>query len=254
MYYSHRTWSVLIAVGLALVLAGCQQKTPEKDVKHKSAGDQASSTTGEKAKSSPEPRPEAQSEPAPESQTKPETAAAKPKAKEVSPPPATLQVALSDRLRATCLVNVGDAMPQAELVDLQGKPHALGALQDRKLTVVCFWTIGASRQAQLRSEETLRDLTKEIAVPFADKGVGVVGINVGDSAENVGKFVSQTGTALPCLLDPKGEFYAKIATDRKMPRVFLLDAEGRILWFDVEFSRVARRDFVRSLQAMLSKQ
>jgi hypothetical protein len=257
MEYSQRTWSVVLAVGLALVLSGCQPKTPEKTAEKspesKSTGTQSSPKTNQKTKPDSKTRTEAQPEPSSEQEAKHEPAA-KPGPQAALPPPATLRVALSDKLRATCLVNVGDAMPRAQLLDLQGKTHDFESLPNRKLTVVCFWTIGASRQAQMRSEEMLRDLAREIAAPFADKGVGVVEINVGDSPENVGKYLSQTGANVPCLLDPKGELYAKIATDRKMPRVFLLDAEGKILWFDVEFSRVARRDFVQNLQAMLSSQ
>jgi peroxiredoxin len=251
MYYSHRSWIVAIAAGMALYVAGCQPKTAEKQAERKPAATHSTSKANEKTKPSPEPEAESKEAPEPESEQK--ATAAKPKPQELSPPPATLKVALSDKLRATCLVNVGDSMPQAELADLDGKLHPWDRLRDQKLTVVCFWTIGVSHQAQLRSDETLRDLAKEIALPFAEKGVSVVGINVGDSAEKVRQFVAETGAKFPCLLDPKGELYAKIATDRKMPRVFLLDAEGRILWFDVEFSRLVRREFVRSLHGMLGQ-
>jgi len=38
-----------------------------------------------------------------------------------------------------------------------------------------------------------------------------------------------------------------------MPRTFLLDANGKVLWFDVEYSRAARRDLIVSIKAVLGE-
>ena len=56
-------------------------------------------------------------------------------------------------------------------------------LGGKKLTVVCLWTLGATRRSQLVSESVLQDLTSGIAEPFAKKGVRVIGISVGDAAQ-----------------------------------------------------------------------
>jgi hypothetical protein len=58
------------------------------------------------------------------------------------------------------------------------------------------------------------------------------------------------------LLDSKGELFARIAKDPKlkwMPRTYLLDAGGRILWFDVEYSRPMRRDLVEAIRVTLGE-
>ena len=138
-------------------------------------------------------------------------------------------------------------MPEAELSDLAGKPHALGSLYGSKLTVVCFLTIGTTHRSQLVASAVLQDLIKEVAEPFGEKGVRVIAIDVGDTVEHVKQHVSDAGVAFPVLCDPKGKFFAKIAKDRKMPRTFLLDARGKILWFDVEYSRSAREDLVQGI-------
>jgi hypothetical protein len=58
---------------------------------------------------------------------------------------------------------------------------------------------------------------------------------------------------LPCLLDTDRELFSRIATDGKTPRVYLLDAKGKILWFDVGFSRSARKNLLRAVRALLDR-
>ena len=101
------------------------------------------------------------------------------------------KVSLTQSLRAACLVQVGDTLPDAKLPDLDGKEHAVSSLFGRKLTVVCFWNAGKARHAKKASAkapdaatEMLQDLAREIAQPLADKGVHVVAVNVGDTADS----------------------------------------------------------------------
>ena len=47
------------------------------------------------------------------------------------PPPTIPDVAMSDAIRATCLLNVGQAMPAAELPDLAGNLRSLRSLTAR---------------------------------------------------------------------------------------------------------------------------
>jgi hypothetical protein len=263
MKYSLLSWCFVAVAGLVLALAGCQSKTGDKQPEKKAIETRKLSETSEKAKATTEPKlvKEANSEPLSEVKQKPITdpppkkavSAAKSKPKVDLPPPAIREVALSDKLRATCVVNVGQAFSQGELVDLEGKTQSLETLLDQKPTVVCFWSIGASRAAQLRSIGLLQDLEQEIAEPFKSQGLSVVCIDVGDQTKDVQKHLADAGVSFPCLLDPQGKYYAKIATDREMPRVFMVDAGGRILWFDLEFSRTARREFIQNLHVLLDK-
>ena len=236
-----RSWITGIAASLALACTACQPKTTAKPAEKKPAATRADRKTTE--------------QPAAESavEVEPKAIVGKPKPQELPPPSAIPKVALSDALRATCVVNAGDTFPVAELPDPDGKIHALNSLYGRKLSVVCFWRIGTTHPSRLVAAATLRDLMQDIAVPFDEKGVQVIGINVGDAAAAVGQEVSQVGVTFPLLLDPKREFFAKIAKDRKMPRIYLLDAGGKILWFDVEYRRQSREDLVQSIRVALGE-
>jgi peroxiredoxin len=249
MFHLSRSWMFVIAAGLAIACSACQQKTKEKPAEQRSAAVQKEPVAmANDAGTSEEPA----SQQVVKHEHKP--AAHKPKPQQPPPPPPTIpKVALSSEIRATCLVNVGDALPEAELPDPTGKMHALKSLYGQKLTVVCLWTIGTTRRSQLVSAAVLEDLVKGVLEPFGPKGVGVIGISVGDPAAVVQQETAKAGATFPNLLDPKGEYFAKIAKDKRMPRTFLLDAAGRVLWFDVEYSRSSRRDLVQSIRVALGE-
>jgi hypothetical protein len=233
---------IVVAVALTMGLAGCPSKTATKPKENESRP--ANSETKSSTKTT--------SQPAAHAEHK--TAGRAAKSEQPPPPPPTIpKVALSDALQASCLVKVGDALPAAELSDAAGKTQTIASLYGRKLTVVCLWTIGTTERSKLVAEAVLEDLTKDVVEPYGDKGVRVVGINVGDPAAAVQEEFNQASAKFPCLLDPKGEFLAKIARDKQMPRVFLLDGAGKILWFDVEYSRPSHRDLVQSIGVALGK-
>ncbi len=170
-----------------------------------------------------------------------------------APPPTIPAVVLSDELRAACLVKVGDKLPDAELSDLDGKPRALHSLFGKKLTVVCFWTIGDTERSKLLSAALLGDLAKSLPKPGGDRDVVLVGVNVGDSAEAVRRQLKQAEASFPNLLDRQGKLLAKVTKDGKTPRIYLLDSNGRILWFDLENSRSSRRNLEEAIQVVLGK-
>ncbi len=241
-----RSWKVAAAVSLFLVCAGCP-KSESKAPKNEPA---ASRMTAE--------GPSAAGEEAEETATEPEMpresveVAERAKPQQSAPPAAIPKVILSDEHRAACLVDVGDTLPEAELMGLDGNTHALDSLYGQNLTVVCFWNVG-SRRSQLISDAALTDLMRDVAEPFAEKGVRVIAVNVDDPVDVVGKGIEGAQVRFPCLLDPRGEYFSKLASDRRMPRTFLLDAGGRILWFDVEYSRPTRRELLHCIQVALGE-
>ena len=154
------------------------------------------------------------------------------------PPPIALRqprVEMSVAHQETCLVGVGDAMPELPLVDLNGAEAPLRPILGEKLTVVVFWSseyVFAREQFQRLARETSR---------FQKYGVSAAAVNIGDPPEVVSRLFTRHGGGFQCLLDANGEALARVAR-RKIPRVYLLDAEGRILWFDIEYSRTTERD------------
>lgn len=171
----------------------------------------------------------------------------KPRVEEPPPKPTIPQVGLSAELLATCVVKVGDRMPEAELSDPDGKPHSIAALRGKKFTVLFFWT--ADNPYSLGEVEDLND---DVAKAYADQGLKVIGINHGDTPEKVRQKAKELTLAFPVVMDPKNDYFGKIARE-KVLRTYLLDADGRILWFDVEYSRSTRRDLLQAIDVALGK-
>jgi len=216
------TGLVLLAIVLTAGWLGCNSST--KDDLAKPAG--AGTASGQAA----------QAEPAPAPQPEP------------PPKPTMPEVKLTEALAATCLVKVGDAMPEVTLPDLTGAPTAFRSLSGEKLTVVCFW-----KADHPYAVEELRDLQKSVAGPYQAKGVRVVAINQADSPEVARQTAQQTGAAFPILLDADGAYFQKVAT-QGLPRTYLLDAEGKILWFDIEYSRSTERNLLQAIDVTLEKE
>jgi hypothetical protein len=83
-------------------------------------------------------------------------------------------------------------------------------------------------------------LGREVVDPFGPFGVNSVTVNVGDPAASVQAAGAQVGAAFPMLLDADGAALATVGAN-KLPRTYLLDPAGRILWFDIEYSESTRR-------------
>ncbi len=171
---------------------------------------------------------------------------AKPAKPPEPPPPREVPKVVMDRqLLETCLVKVGDAMPDGELPDLDGKKQTLRSLFGGKLTVVLFWESKNDYAAQ-----ALRRLGGDVAEPFRDKGVRVVGINPKETPEVARKAAEEAGAKYVNLVDAEGAYFAKVAKEG-IPRIYLLDAAGKILWFDVEYSSTTRRSLTQGIEVSL---
>ncbi len=167
----------------------------------------------------------------------------------VTPPAAMPKVLMTEGHRNTCLVRVGDGMPDFTLPDLAGAPKSLTSLRGEKLTVVAFWT---ADHPYARQE--LVDLGPDVAKQFSRYGVKVVAVNERDPVESVQKVIEETHSGeLTHLLDAQGEAFRKVATE-KLPRTYLLDVQGKIIWFDIEYSRSTRRDLLDAIRFALAGQ
>ncbi len=155
------------------------------------------------------------------------------------------EVVLSEAYAQTCLVKVGDAMPQLMLTDLDGNPQALDALRGEKLTIVVFWSKGKAY-----AREQFTRLGFDVLDRFSGLGVGLVAINVGDLAEDVKKMYDEVGREFPCLLDPDGAAFAAVATE-KLPRTYVIDPAGKILWFDIGYSQSTERELNNAVNYFL---
>lgn len=169
--------------------------------------------------------------------------------KPVEPPPKPTipKTTFTEQRAITNILNVGDAMPNAAMQDTAGRPVELHSLFGPKLTVVCFWNSAGTSGLQAISE-----LQKYIAKPYAEKGVTVIGINQGDPPQTINEKVNLAAAKFPILQDAGGAYFKKVATET-LPRIYLLDAGGKILWFDTEYSRGTRRDLEQGINVALGK-
>ncbi len=171
------------------------------------------------------------------------------------PPPAKMpEVVMPADLLATCLVKVGDAMPEGELPDVQGRKQTIRGLAGPKLTVVLFWSSedSYSPSETLYSTKALADLQPLVAEPYAAKGVQVIGVSEKATPQATLNAVKDASARYPVLVDADGSYFAKVAKE-KLPRIYLLDAGGKILWFDVEYSDSTQRQLIAGIKAALEK-
>jgi peroxiredoxin len=166
------------------------------------------------------------------------------------PPADTLHeptVVLSDHHAAMCMVSVGDEMPPMQLMTLDGTTQDLRDFLGEKLTVVVFWST-----EQALGREQFERLQHETVSLFRGHGVNVLAINVGDTAEEIQQLYDEVGGTFACLIDADQSQFATIASS-KLPRTYLLDAQARILWFDIEYSRAARRELRNAVYFFLQQ-
>jgi peroxiredoxin len=86
--------------------------------------------------------------------------------------------------------------------------------------------------------------------PYGDRGVRAVAIHAGDAVAEVKSIAERLQLAFPMLVDADFAAFSQVTDAPRglMPRMFLVDAGGRILWFDIEYSRTTRRDLDRALR------
>ncbi|MCI0331806.1 MAG: TlpA family protein disulfide reductase [Planctomycetes bacterium] len=167
-------------------------------------------------------------------------------AKRENSSPATIPaVTLSKAHEALCKVKVGGAMPDVALPRLGGDAAAkLSSLLGKKATVIVFWK-GDRRMAR----EQLADMGPDVVDPFGKMGVAIVGIAVGQSGDDAQSALKAAEANFPNLLDADGKAFAEVGSE-KLPRTYLLDPQGKILWFDIEYSLSTRRELNQALRAV----
>ncbi len=145
-------------------------------------------------------------------------------------------------------IRVGDALPDFELPDLDGKQRRLGQMLGAKLTVVAFW--GSRSRSSL---EELADLQPEVVKRFGGYGVAVVGIDEGDEPQPVRALAKDCGATYPLLVDRDRATLKSIGPPRP-PVTYLIDSSRTVLWFDIEYSNTTRRDLQQAIRYTLAHQ
>jgi peroxiredoxin len=155
------------------------------------------------------------------------------------------KVELSKAEQGLCKLKVGDAMPKLELPKVGGGNAALADLLGKKATVVVFW-----KDNRRMAREQLADMGSDVVGPFAEKGVAVIGVAVDEPANNVQATLQKAKATFPNLIDAGGKVFAQVGSQR-LPRTFVLDASGKVVWFDIEYSLMTRRELKQTLQTLV---
>jgi hypothetical protein len=146
------------------------------------------------------------------------------------------KVALSAQHQAMVKVGVGQEFPAVQQV-----ADGLGT----KATVVAVWK-GDGAMAK----SMLRDLGVDIAEQYKSPEVATFAIATGMPVAEA----QQQATALkytgPVLADEQGETFATLGTDR-LPRIYVLDSKGQVVWMDIEYSLSSRRELKQALAALV---
>jgi len=234
-----------VVVAGVLPLSGCRQSGPSESPRT------AATMPAAEARPTTSPANDQQAQsPVVPGETEPGPTAQQPSAEPEPPPKPTMpEVQLSESMQATCVVQVGDTMPGGRLSDISGQFRLIRELLGPRMTVVCFFSAGQSPISALAAERLLSDLQRHVADPLAGKAIQVIAISVGDSPEQLAPIVEKVSPPFPVLLDPARAYFALVAK-KLLPRIYLLDSEGNVLWFDLAFTELAGQVRERLLQAI----
>ncbi|HMO86919.1 MAG TPA: hypothetical protein PKC18_18585, partial [Lacipirellulaceae bacterium] len=148
------------------------------------------------------------------------------------------RVMLSAAHRALCRVGVGDALPTIELPQASGGSASIDSLAGSKATVVLFWT-----SDPWMSRTALADVQRDVVDRLAGDAVRAVGVAVGDVGD------APVEVRFPQLIDADGSAFAQVG-EQALPRIYVLDGQRRIAWFDIEYSESSRRELRATLAAL----
>jgi peroxiredoxin len=155
-------------------------------------------------------------------------------------PPVMLSAAHSK----LCKIVAGDSMPAVELSKLDGGNANLESLAGSKATVVLFWT-----KDHWMSETALRDLARDVAGRYPNDAVAIVGIAVNLPPDEAQQTLAATAARFPQLIDADGKILAQVG-EGSLPRIYVLDGQRRIAWFDIEYSEATRRELHQTLASL----
>src|SRR5262245_4297612 len=136
-------------------------------------------------------------------------------------------VQLTKHHAALCRVKVGDPLPEIALPKLGGDKAILADLYGKAATVIVFW-----RNDRRMCVDELADLGPDVEKTFGPKGVAVIGIAEELPEADVKAALEKAESEFLNLLDADGKAFAKVGT-QKLPWTLLVDAKGRIVWFDI---------------------
>lgn len=174
--------------------------------------------------------------------------AAKATPAELNSNPTKPKVALSHAHKATCLKFVNDKIDDVTVTDITGSDHKLLEMLSDRLTVLIFW-----KEESISGLEQFRRIPVDVLGTFASHRVKVIAANVGGEVASTKKITGDGADKIVSLVDSEAKLFGQVAKSH-VPRTYVLDKDGKILWFDLEYSQSTRRSLTNALTYFLKKQ
>lgn len=160
--------------------------------------------------------------------------------------PTVPKVVLSAEHAADCIVAVGDVFPEPKLSDDAGKLRTIKEIRGMSLaTLVVFF-----RGDHPIAADAFKMLENEIVKKYAGK-VAVVAVHYDTPAGASAALIAAPGRTFPVLIDAERAAIGLVAKNARLPRLYLLDKDGKIAWFDIEFSEETRRQLHAGIHVLL---
>lgn len=150
-------------------------------------------------------------------------------------------VVLSGAHKSTCVKLVGDSVGDLNTVDVAGQQKKLSQLLSDRMTVLVFWS-----DKSPSGREQFQRLPVDVLGRYAVDRVKVIAVNVGGDVATTRKLTGDAADKIASLVDAKSELFHAFASSRSN-RTYLLDAQGKILWFDVEYSQGMVKDLSNAI-------
>ena len=161
--------------------------------------------------------------------------------------PTKPSVVLSQAHRDTCSKFLGDDVNGITVTDMDGKSHSLKDLLSDRLTVLIFWS-----EHSYSGLEQFRRVPVDVLAKFASFRVKVVAANVGGDPSSTRRLTGDAADKIVSLVDQESKLLDQFATS-KLPRTYVLDKNGKILWLDLEYSQSTIRSLDNALTYFLAQ-
>lgn len=156
-------------------------------------------------------------------------------------------VQMTEQHRKLVHVKEGEPFPNLKLPRVADEPIEFNKLRGKAATVVVIWS-----DDHWMTQAALTDLAKDVPRLFGKKPVSMVGIAVNQTSEAAQATLAKHQVQFPHLVDADGEAVKQV-TEAALPNIFAVGPDGKVAWFDIEYSEASRRELRQTIEALTAE-